>query len=74
MLFGVSLPGVGGVLRRVVGMGGGGVGVVGSLFVVAGLVVRSGGAVVLGGLRVVGGSEFVVFGSFLRHGWGKKEY
>ncbi len=67
VLFGVGFARVGGVLRGVVGMGGGRVRVVGSLFVVAGLVVLGGFGVVLGGLRVVGDGVLVVFSGFLRH-------
>jgi len=65
--FGVGLAGVGGVLGRVLGMGGGGMGVVSRFFVVAGLVVGGGSGVVLGGFRVVGGGLLVVVSGFLRH-------
>ena len=70
MLFGVGFARVGRMLRGVVSVSRGGVGVVGGFFVVAGLVVLGSFGVVFGGLRVVGGSVLVTLGGFLRHGMG----
>ena len=70
MLFGVGFARVGRMLRGVVSVSRGGVGVVGGFFVVAGFVVLGGFGVVFGGLRVVGGGVLVALGGFLRHGMG----
>ena len=68
MLFGVALAGSVGMLLGVLGVRGGRMGVVDSLFVITGLVVLGGFGVVFSSLRVVDGGVPVAFCCFLRHG------
>ena len=70
MLFGVALTGSVGMLLGILGVRGGRMGVVGSLFVVASFLLLCGFGMVFGSLRVVDGGLLVAICCFLRHGVG----
>ena len=70
MLFGVAIAGSIRMLLGILGVRGGRMGVVGSLFVIASFLLLSGFSMVFGSLRVVGGGLLVAICCFLRHGVG----
>ena len=70
VLFGVALADSVRMLLGILGVRGGRLGVMDSLFVIAGLVVLGGFGVVFSSLRVVGGGVLVALCCFLRHGVG----